>query len=132
MKMKTPEVIKQGLEAIAETDIAARAEKVARLVGVYRYFEDVATDALAYIQQLEAAQPHWISVDERLPEADKEVLVYAIGNDDIESTIALTCYTHSMYGYDIKGWVAPWQYFNTNYRITHWMHLPQPPKEGEN
>ena len=32
-------------------------------------------DALAYIQQLESAQPKWISVEERLPEENFEVLM---------------------------------------------------------
>lgn len=51
--MKTPEEIKAGLEAIAETDSDERCRKVAAISGSYRYFEDVAADALVYINYLE-------------------------------------------------------------------------------
>lgn len=35
----------------------------------------MAADAIDYIQQLEAAQPRWISVEERLPDNEVDVLV---------------------------------------------------------
>lgn len=52
--MKTPDEIKRGLDAIAETDSDRRYVKVAAISASYRYFEDVAADALAYIKRLEA------------------------------------------------------------------------------
>lgn len=73
--------------------------------------------------------PRWISVEERLPEDNANVLVYAIGNNE-HSVIAMTSYTHNMYGFNIEGWRAPWQYFFHEYKITHWMPLPSAPKEG--
>ena len=86
------------------------------------------------IRQLEAQSgtdtnvPRWISVEDEMPKDDVEVLVYAIGDKD-SSVIAMTSYTHRMYGYNIEGWRSPWQYF-FDYKITHWMPLPEPPKEG--
>ena len=75
--------------------------------------------------------PRWISVEERLPEDDADVLVYAVSNDDKsrDSCIAMTSYTHNMHGFNIEGWRPPWQYFSYNYMITHWMPLPPAPKE---
>ena len=70
----------------------------------------------------------WISVKDRLPEDDVRVLVSA--NSKIgDPVIAITHYTHRKYGYNIEGWIEPWQYFFYNHDITHWMPLPEPPKE---
>lgn len=74
------------------------------------------------------AMPRWISVEERLPENDANVLVYAIGNNE-NSCIAMTSYTHNLHGFHIEGWRSPWQYFFHEYKITHWMSLPESPKE---
>lgn len=69
----------------------------------------------------EAAKPKWIPVSERLPADEKWVL----------------CLTNTgMY------WIAMWNYCNdglwTDHEtwssktyITHWMPLPEPPKEDE-
>lgn len=72
--MKTPEGIKRGLE------------NCTRLGGCVScpYFVDntmaqctpvLAADAIAYIQQLEAKIPKWISVKERLPDEGGEYIV---------------------------------------------------------
>lgn len=34
-----------------------------------------------------------------------------------------------MHGYNIEGWCSPWQHFRNYYIVTHWMPLPEPPKE---
>lgn len=82
------------------------------------------------ISQLESLAPRWISVEERLPEDDVNVLIYAVSNgDDVDSCIAMTSYTHRMHGFNIEGWRSPWQYFFFDYMITHWMPPPEPPKE---
>jgi hypothetical protein len=80
------------------------------------------------ISELEAQVPRWISVEERLPEDDANVLVYAIDNNE-NSCIAMTSYTHNLHGFHIEGWRSPWQYFFNEHTITHWMPLPEPPKE---
>ena len=84
--------------------------------------------ALRIIEQapVVAAMPRWISVEERLPEDDANVLVYAIGNNE-NSCIAMTSYTHNLHGFHIEGWRSPWQYFFYEHTITHWMPLPEPP-----
>ena len=106
--------------------------------------KQMAVDAIVYIQQLEnhigeltekvgqleAAQPMWINTRDELPAAETRVLASAIDNDG-ESIVVITKYTHHLYGLGLTGWVDPWQYFSCNYKITHWMPLPEAPKEGE-
>ena len=77
----------------------------------------------------------WISVKERLPELEQEVLVYAVGKesgfeDDAHIAISMR-YVFHIFTWDkgVEEWQAPWDYFNRNYEVTHWMPLPEPPKE---
>ena len=128
---KTPDVIKKGLEVcnIWMVDEPNHCKECP-----YFCTKDCADtlmkNALALIQQLEARVPRWIRVEERLPEDDVNVLIYAVSNgDDVDSCIAMTSYTHRMHGFNIEGWRSPWQYFFFDYMITHWMPLPEPPKE---
>ena len=128
--MKTPEKIKNGLECCI-SDTYGCYEKCP-------YFNSLSNgvdcavkmhaDALAYIKQLEACVPKWISVKDRLPEDDVDVIVYAVSNNG-GYTIVITFHTHKLYGLNIEGWAPPWQYFTISYTITHWMPLPEPPKE---
>lgn len=140
--MKTPDEIKKGMGCCARLKFPnAYCDNCPYLVKAAEYLwecksPEILTDALAYIQQLEdqirdltKMVPKWISVEERLPENNANVLVYAIGNNE-HSVIAMTSYTHNMYGFNIEGWRAPWQYFFHEYKITHWMPLPELPKEG--
>lgn len=117
--------------------------------------EQVYADAAAAIEALQAkiselgesysanlvaaqnAQPHWVSVEERLPNVDEKVLVFAIGKLDGfigDTVIALTSMSNTNWlnhheKVDKPYWLDPWQYFLIDYRITHWMPLPEPPKE---
>ena len=78
----------------------------------------------------------WVSVKDKLPEIDKDVLVFAKSKICGENTITITHLTDSFYfgGSPIKmrepQWNSPWQYFRSNYVITHWQYLPEPPKEN--
>lgn len=72
----------------------------------------------------------WISVIDELPAPETRVLASAIDNHG-ESIVVITEYTHRLYGLGLTGWIEPWQYFSYNYKITHWMPLPEAPKEGE-
>lgn len=79
----------------------------------------------------------WISVEERLPERNTSVLVYAIGNTDGfwgEHVTAIADRFLFKFFPSSKGeekWSSPWQYFHTDYKITHWKPLPEPPKEDK-
>ena len=79
------------------------------------------------ISQLESLAPRWISVEERLPEVDKrydgyeysaELLVY----DGLRRRAAYYCHTSGVW-YDSR-------YEDDTFEVTHWMPMPEPPKEG--
>ena len=58
-------------------------------------------------------QPHWISVEDRLP--DKQPCEYLVVNaNNVETAICLD-----------NRWITPRRVI----KITHWMPLPEPPKE---
>lgn len=77
----------------------------------------------------------WIPTIERLPELNQEVLVYAVGKIDgfIGSSVyALTerfLFKFFPSSEGTEEWRSPWEYFMEDYEITHWMPLPEPPKE---
>ena len=75
---------------------------------------------------VEATQPKWISVEERLPEPYRKVLALREGFPDtgryicaLDSTTLWIDDTLVWNG-DLKTWKN---------RVTHWMPLPEPPKE---
>lgn len=115
--MKTPDDIKKGLAGCN----ARRCAKDCPYGDTIPCVMMMHKDACEYIQQLEAQAPKWISVKERLPErgAPKGCLIYADG---------YTCaadWSCDRYGDD---W---WFYVDGEYdpEVTHWMPLPEPPKE---
>lgn len=83
--------------------------------------ERVRANLQSEIWQLKQQVPHWISVEERLPEAHKIVLVYV--------TNQIGLWTVKIDWMDERGWVcsadSEWHI------ITHWMPLPSGPKEEE-
>ena len=127
--MKAPDEIKKGLEMCGV--IRGRC-KGCPYDGNAECVSNHSADALAYIQQLEedrkerdiladayqeleAAQPKWISVKERLPER------------------AMKCLVRSKAGRTFTTWYDPEVHrFAPHFaksNITHWMHLPCAPKE---
>lgn len=78
-------------------------------------------DTLAMIQQLEAQIPKWISVEERLPETYSTVLVAykdAYGETSVGAGILCNYADWVGHGFAMK-----------RDAVTHWMPLPEPPKE---
>ena len=99
----------------------------------------------------------WISVDDRLPESQKDVLAYYVNKygegktvkaEYVASFSALACdfydeesdyesdYSEIEDAYYVKeGWherVENWKYSGCEIvegQVTHWMPLPEPPKE---
>lgn len=65
----------------------------------------------------------WISVKERLPEEKKAHYLCYLDDDSIA-----VCYWSNI---SING--IRWEWHNPNWKeVTHWMPLPEPPKEEAN
>lgn len=154
--MRSSEEIKKGLEYCSEK--AKRKTNCSECI----YFNDprgwcstaITRDALAYIQQLETRmeafldealtyiqklkeqQPRWISVGERLPEEDQEVLLIAHGWEPQSMYIghlrhveAETSWLTGITSKESEWSISGWSYLRAP-EVTHWMPLPQPPEEG--
>ena len=118
--MKTPEEIKKIKLALMDLETTCghcpyegEPNGCNRPGGTCKMF-DVALDAAEAINQLEAQQPRWISVKEREPKNLQRALVYSpVGN-----RIASGVYTEV--GFITQAVMG---------EITHWMEIPEPPKE---
>ena len=72
----------------------------------------------------------WISVEDRLPEIDQEVLIYLEKDDDkyiVVAQLSKWCYNQWAYSYGLKG------FYDLDPKIedaiiTHWMPLPDKPE----
>ena len=111
---RTPEEIKKGLECCVS--IAPKCD-VCPYEGecLLPFGSEPESDALAYIQQLESAQPKWISVEERLPEENIDALIL------FKHNMAVGCYDGEgeWYVYTDDGFYA-----YSDGTPTHWMPLP--------
>ena len=103
--------------------------------------EAVNAELLTKVEQLESkcrqperdrdavdAMPRWISVEERLPEEKKEVLCFYIGEDGTKwRTVG------AVVSFLDGGWRLDIYYddYDCDYVVTHWMPLPEPPKEAD-
>jgi hypothetical protein len=81
-------------------------------------------DAADAIEELLAAVPHWISVEERLPEPYQNVLTCAQKLFGVDRLL--------VYGIDYTLDNGEWACGGESYKtmVTHWMPLPEPPKEA--
>lgn len=140
--MKTPEEIKKGLEICGDAKCNCHDCRGCPYDGT-TCDNELNNDALAYIQQLEQrlvdvnkTSPRWISVKERLPEQDQDVLLIAHGWS--HQTIYIGCLHHmeatrslltGIRSKDSEWSISGWSYLRTP-EVTHWMEIPEPPKEG--
>jgi hypothetical protein len=75
-----------------------------------------------FLAGYQAAAPQWISVKDRLPENNGPILMWSGRLEDVPTCAAA--------GYELWNWST--EYSPHDFRlsaITHWMPLPQPPKE---
>jgi len=102
------------------------------------YRASVMRDAADAIEELLAAVPKWISVEERLPgdcehvlcRIEEECMYYDATGGEVFAMDSYLCEAHYRRGKH-KGWykaVSPDISSCTN-NVTHWMPLPEPPKE---
>ena len=124
--MKTPDEIKKALEYRVGDDEDICCDGCA-YCGKIRCVRKMTNNALAYIRQLEAQVPKWISVEERLPERMKPVLVLATGRYEEDGYDVLIAY------HDEGEWEEQCVHsheccaFYIYADVKFWMPLPEPP-----
>lgn len=123
-----------------------KAECLEELKPVMAKLIEGCTEAIKCIapMMIENAQLHithavnrWIPCSVRLPEFDKDVLVYAVRKDGLgDAVTTITRYINYIwFGHRVDTepyWEDAWQYFHSDYEITHWMPLPEPTERKEN
>ena len=121
--MKSPEEIKKGLECC--TDLEGKCFECPYNNG--HCDDSLERDALAYIRQLDQriveadkTYPRWIGVGERLPENGQKII--AAFRDSGGQVADQARYSNGEF--DFASWAYVWAD-----NITHWMPLPEPPKE---
>lgn len=105
--------------------------------------QDKTYDALALIQQLEDQVPRWISVEEKLPEGEDPVLILVKETEHygLHKEKSKVYYCQYLAYWDDEEWYTTWcngcrKITDTanepnadDYEVTHWMPLPEAPKE---
>ena len=117
---RTPEEIKRWVDGRATCNTCPKGHEVGCEYGERTKDCQMSIDTIAYIERLESERdaalskvPKWISVEDRLPDHNQRVLAYRAESRDTFEEFRMCC------GWAIKG------------KITHWMPLPEPPKEDE-
>ena len=129
--MKAPDDIKEALRKCIGWNSGYSCGECPYWNGSAMCKPELCNDAIACIDQLEK-KTKWISVEERMPEHGTDVLVLtAPGTLSLGKNCVVAEYIHprmeksgvfiNFYaGYDDKNILS----------VTHWMPLPEPPKEG--
>ena len=117
--MKTPDEIKKGLECCVSGDCPEEDCPYYKCQDDMWCGEQKSRDAMAYIQQLEAQVPRWISVEERLPDVDVDVVL-------IIPRIDGPCIRVGWLRKTGRWWAAGQGI--VPYEVTHWMPMPEPPE----
>lgn len=115
--MRSPDEIKKGLELCAKDECFGERENCPYASAQSPCVGKMCSDALAYITQLEARVPKWISVNDMKPADNTANLVFMRNSEN------LGFYTFDIQAYireDWNGVFSPWE-------VTHWMPLPDLP-----
>ena len=146
--MKTPEEIKKGMECCKpiwkdnrwkSCDAKCPYIKISGKNCMVQLFEDNHT----YIQQLEANQPKWISVKDRLPPDLEEVLILVKETEFYGqyNEFSKNYFCQYIGSYDSGEWYTVWCHghryikdtaaepYSDKLEVTHWMPLPEMPKD---
>ena len=119
--MRMPEEIKKGLKCCKNGE--CEDCRYLNGSGSWSCIGRLIKDVFAYVQQLEAQQPRWISVKERLPENGQKIIAAFRGSSGWVVDQARYAYGE----FDFASWV---NVLGDN--VTHWMPMPPKPKEEEN
>lgn len=122
---KNPEIPQLSAEELAETlRLCGSASCTGcALYGFYDCGSIINPQAADMLEKLaaekDAKKPEWISVNDRLPDSNNVVFACI---DDGQCKIVRSAYVSS-YG--------KWKWIEEHQTVTHWMPLPEPPKEEE-
>ena len=105
-----------GCEGSKE-DLIKAADAIEELQQIAGHYEEIAKDCFKDVCYYLERVPKWIPVTERLPEDDVFVL-----NCNDHGNIVIG---------KIIGGTWWYKYFSYQGQVTHWMPLPEPPKEEE-
>ena len=88
-----------------------------------------------YTEQACENETRWIPVTERFPEEDGQYVVYLKAPDEWEFSAELCYVTKLEFDKAQMLWVSDYNSYNAvidavnnDYKVTHWMPLPEPPK----
>lgn len=110
-----------GEEISYDSDLMKQtADAIEELCGLCASQSKDCSEAVAKYLELWVKQPRWIPVTERLPEERCDYLVFAVGGAWRQISSIEIAY------WDGDRFLV--QSFNA---VTHWMPLPEPPKDGE-
>ena len=77
--------------------------------------------------------PKWIDVNERLPERDGETVLCYVKNSSTDGETYVTgCIQQRKHWFLQTCNIGVATFPNHYWKVTHWMPLPEPPKEGVN
>ena len=130
--MKTPEEIKFRLEWLAHpcSEVTYNCDKCRyKDICDNTYSCDVSKEALSLIAQLEEATPRWISVKDRMPNPYQHVIVHVRHTEKWRENAAPSEQWNVV---EEDCWLGDGWEVNADddiHEITHWMPLPEPPKE---
>ena len=140
--MKTPENIKKGLEIAVngclpcdrpitdcsydlechpmneDTNVDMPKQMAADAIAYIKQLENHIRDLTKKMKQLEVAQPRWINVKDGIPKKSGKYIVRTV-KGSVYCTSAVISGDEACFKCDI------------NTHITHWMPLPEAPKEEE-
>lgn len=108
-----------------------------------RQLEDHIGDITKKVERLEAQVPKWISVEERLPGTEDPVLILVKETEHygLHKEKSKVYYCQYLAYWDDDEWYTSWcngcrkisdtakEPNEDEYEVTHWMPLPEPPKE---
>ena len=99
------------------------ADAIEELQQTAEHYKGCADDWYKEACDYQAILPRWVPVTERLPEDEKSVVVWSA-----ETTYSPSFMTFGIWRREWGRWDSSWDDEELSC-ITHWMPLPEPPKE---
>ena len=128
--MKKPDEIKKWLECCThvtcngcpyDEDGCATSQQIIDALEYIQQLEYRIGELTGKVAQLEEEQPKWISVEDRLPDAGEKVIVCGVKNG-----MHVGAFRGKLRPGNNRRW---WWKKDTILEVTHWIPIPQMPKE---